>query len=125
MALRSVRTRVELLAGRADQLGPAIINSPAAMSSSPAVGGATQGGEANDETRPTSVPAVRGRFARSRGVWIVGVMGGAQLDVRQRLHGRLRAACASWAVGVCRPQHRTRLPDKLDQRMITQIQKAK
>jgi hypothetical protein len=44
MALRSVRTRVELLAGRADQLGPAIINSPAAMSSSPAVAGQHKAG---------------------------------------------------------------------------------
>jgi hypothetical protein len=36
--------------------------------------------EANDETRPTSVPAVRGRSRRSRWVRAVGVVGGAPLD---------------------------------------------
>lgn len=42
-------------------------------------GGATRR-EANDDTRPSSVPVVRGRLARSRGVGTGAVVGGDQLS---------------------------------------------
>lgn len=41
--------------------------------------------EAHDEKRPESVPAICGRFARSRGVRAVGVVGGAQLTALSAL----------------------------------------
>jgi hypothetical protein len=41
--------------------------------------------EAHDEKRPESVPAICGRFAPSRGVRAVGVVGGAQLTALSAL----------------------------------------